>query len=166
MNKKIDQLAVNNIRALCISMVEKANSGHPGGPMGGADFMHILYSEFLNFDPSDMSWEFRDRFFMDAGHLSTLLYAQYYLFNNYSKDDIELYSFILDCIKEYSLEKLDYSYFSNEYKNAIFNLKELKSDNLLLNQKRRSTVVLQWSRAEFVQLSLVKQIQSYFYLKK
>ncbi|MEF3080478.1 transketolase family protein [Winogradskyella poriferorum] len=89
MNKKIDQLAVNNIRALCISMVEKANSGHPGGPMGGADFMHILYSEFLNFDPSDMSWEFRDRFFMDAGHLSTLLYAQYYLFNNYSKDDIK-----------------------------------------------------------------------------
>tara|TARA_Y100000588_G_scaffold203043_1_gene216843 strand:- start:9304 stop:10146 length:843 start_codon:yes stop_codon:yes gene_type:complete len=56
-------------------------------------------------------------------------------FSNYSKDDIELYSFILDCIKEYSLEKLDYSYFSNEYKNAIFNLKELKSDNLLLNQK-------------------------------
>ena len=86
MNKKIDQLAVNNIRALCISMVEKANSGHPGGPMGGADFMHILYSEFLNFDPSDMSWEFRDRFFMDAGHLSTLLYAQYYLFNNYSSN--------------------------------------------------------------------------------
>lgn len=56
-------------------------------------------------------------------------------FSNYSKDDIELYSFILDCIKDYSLEKLDYSCFSNEYKNAIFNLKELKSENSSLNQK-------------------------------
>lgn len=89
MNKKIDQSAADNIRALCISMVEKANSGHPGGPMGGADFMHILYSEFLNFDPSDMSWPFRDRFFMDAGHLSTLLYSQQFLFDNYTKEDLQ-----------------------------------------------------------------------------
>lgn len=89
MNRAIDQLAADNIRALCISMVEKANSGHPGGPMGGADFMHILYSEFLNFDPSDMTWPFRDRFFMDAGHLSTLLYAEYYLLGNYEKEDLK-----------------------------------------------------------------------------
>ena len=89
MNKQIDQLAADNIRALCIAMVEKANSGHPGGPMGGADFMHILYSEFLNYDPTDMSWPFRDRFFMDAGHLSTLLYAQQYLLGNYTKEDLE-----------------------------------------------------------------------------
>lgn len=89
MKKSIDNLSADNIRALCVSMVEKANSGHPGGPMGGADFMHILYSEFLNFDPSDMAWPFRDRFFMDAGHLSTLLYAQYYLFGNYKKSDLE-----------------------------------------------------------------------------
>ncbi|NJX16730.1 transketolase family protein [Tamlana crocina] len=88
MNKKIDQQAADNIRALAVAMVEKANSGHPGGPMGGADFMHILYSEFFNYDPSDMEWPFRDRFFMDAGHLSTLMYAQYYLLGNYSKDDI------------------------------------------------------------------------------
>lgn len=88
MNKKIDQQAADNIRALCVAMVEKANSGHPGGPMGGADFMHILYSEFFNYDPSDMTWAFRDRFFMDAGHLSTLMYAQYYLLGNYKKDDI------------------------------------------------------------------------------
>ncbi|WP_349679385.1 hypothetical protein, partial [Flavobacterium sp. UBA6046] len=66
MNKKIDQLAADNIRALAISMVEKANSGHPGGAMGGADFMHILYTEYLNFDPTEMDWPFRDRFFMDA----------------------------------------------------------------------------------------------------
>ncbi|MBI9039820.1 transketolase [Lutibacter sp.] len=86
---KINLRAVDNIRSLAISMVEQANSGHPGGPMGGADFMHILYSEFLNFDPSDMAWPFRDRFFMDAGHLSTLLYAQYYLLGNYKKEDIK-----------------------------------------------------------------------------
>ena len=85
----INLRAADNIRALAISMVEQANSGHPGGPMGGADFMHILYSEFLNFDPSDTAWPFRDRFFMDAGHLSTLLYAQYYLLGNYNKEDLK-----------------------------------------------------------------------------
>ncbi|MFE3847086.1 transketolase family protein [Flavobacterium sp. LB3P45] len=89
MNKKIDQLAADNIRALAISMVEKANSGHPGGAMGGADFMHILYSEFVNFDPTEMDWTFRDRFFMDAGHLSTLMYSQYYLLGNYKKTDLQ-----------------------------------------------------------------------------
>lgn len=89
MNKNLDQQSADNIRALAVAMVEKANSGHPGGPMGGADFMHILYSEFLNYDPSDMTWPFRDRFFMDAGHLSTLMYAQYYLLGNYAKEDLE-----------------------------------------------------------------------------
>ncbi|MCC9062564.1 transketolase family protein [Flavobacterium piscisymbiosum] len=89
MNNKIDQLSADNIRALAISMVEKANSGHPGGSMGGADFMHILYSEYLKYDPSDMNWIFRDRFFMDAGHLSALMYAQYHLLGNYEKKDLE-----------------------------------------------------------------------------
>lgn len=89
MNNTIDDLAVDNIRALAISMVESANSGHPGGAMGGADFMHILYSEYLNFDPSEMDWKFRDRFFMDAGHLSALMYAQYYLLGNYNKEDLQ-----------------------------------------------------------------------------
>ncbi|WP_452226759.1 transketolase family protein [Lacinutrix cladophorae] len=88
MNKQIDQQAADNIRALAVAMVEKAKSGHPGGPMGGGDFMHILYSEFFNYDPSDMTWPFRDRFFMDAGHLSTLMYAQYYLLGNYKKEDV------------------------------------------------------------------------------
>ena len=89
MNKTIDQLSADNIRALAISMVEKANSGHPGGSMGGADFMHILYTEYLKYDPTDMHWIFRDRFFMDAGHLSALMYAQYYLLGNYEKTDLE-----------------------------------------------------------------------------
>ena len=85
----MDQLAADNIRALAISMVEKANSGHPGGAMGGADFMHILYTEYLDFDPTQMDWPFRDRFFMDAGHLSALMYAQYYLLGNYKKEDVQ-----------------------------------------------------------------------------
>jgi len=89
MNQKMDQLAADNIRALAISMVEKANSGHPGGAMGGADFMHILYTEYLNYDPTQMDWPFRDRFFMDAGHLSALMYAQYYLLGNYKKEDVQ-----------------------------------------------------------------------------
>lgn len=89
MNNKIDQLSADNIRALAISMVEKANSGHPGGAMGGADFLHILYTEYLKYDPTDMQWIFRDRFFMDAGHLSALMYAQYHLLGNYKKTDLE-----------------------------------------------------------------------------
>ncbi|MFV8335001.1 transketolase family protein [Flavobacterium sp. RSP29] len=89
MNTKIDNLAADNSRALAISMVEKANSGHPGGAMGGADFLHILYSEYLKFDPTEMDWPFRDRFFMDAGHLSALLYSQYYLLGNYKKEDLQ-----------------------------------------------------------------------------
>ena len=88
MDKTLDLKAANNIRALAVAMVEKANSGHPGGPMGGADYMHVLYSEFFNFDPTDMTWPFRDRFFMDAGHLSSLMYAQYYLLGNYTKEDV------------------------------------------------------------------------------
>ena len=86
--KTLDLQAADNIRALAVAMVEKANSGHPGGPMGGADFMHILYSEFMRFDPDDMGWHKRDRFFMDAGHLSSLMYAQYSLLGKYSMEDV------------------------------------------------------------------------------
>ena len=60
---QISLQSANNIRILAASMVEKAKSGHPGGPMGGADFVHILFSEFMQFVPSDMNWPFRDRFF-------------------------------------------------------------------------------------------------------
>ena len=81
--------AADNIRILAASMVEKAKSGHPGGPMGGADFIHILYSEFLNYDPDDMAWPVRDRFYLDAGHMSAMLYAQQTLLGNYSLEDIK-----------------------------------------------------------------------------
>ncbi len=76
MNTSIANLAADNIRILAASMVEKAASGHPGGAMGGADYIQILYSEFLNFDPDNLSWPFRDRFFLDPGHMSAMLYAQ------------------------------------------------------------------------------------------
>ncbi len=79
----------DNIRILAAAMVEKANSGHPGGPMGGADFMHILYSEFLQFDPDNPHWRFRDRFFLDAGHMSAMLYGTLALLGNYSMEDLE-----------------------------------------------------------------------------
>ncbi len=85
----IDTKAADNIRALSAAMVEKAKSGHPGGPMGGADFIHILYSEFLQFDPSDMYWAMRDRFFLDAGHMSAMLYAVQTLLGNYSIEDVK-----------------------------------------------------------------------------
>ncbi len=81
--------AADNIRILAAAMVEKAKSGHPGGPMGGADFIHILFSEFLNYDPDDMAWPLRDRFYLDAGHMSAMLYAQQTLLGNYSMEDIK-----------------------------------------------------------------------------
>jgi len=75
MNIDINQRAADNIRILAMAMVEKAKSGHPGGSMGGADFIHILFSEFLNFNPDDPSWINRDRFFLDPGHMSPMLYS-------------------------------------------------------------------------------------------
>ena len=70
-----NKLAADNIRTLAMSMVEKSRSGHPGGAMGGADYIHILFSEFLKFDPSDPAWINRDRFFLDPGHMSPMLYS-------------------------------------------------------------------------------------------
>lgn len=87
MTKSIETKAANNIRILAAAMVEKAKSGHPGGAMGGADFINILYSEFLNYDPSDMKWSNRDRFFLDPGHMSPMLYAQLALTGNFTMED-------------------------------------------------------------------------------
>lgn len=75
MNNRITDRAADNIRILAAAMVEKAKSGHPGGAMGGADFINILYSEFLNYDPDRPDYPFRDRFFLDPGHMSPMLYS-------------------------------------------------------------------------------------------
>jgi transketolase len=81
--------AADNIRILSAAMVEKAKSGHPGGAMGGADFINILYSEYLKYDPADRNWPFRDRFFLDPGHMSPMLYSQLALTGTFSIDDLK-----------------------------------------------------------------------------
>ena len=88
MSKQQHTKAADNIRILSAAMVEKAKSGHPGGAMGGADFIEILYSEFLTFDPDDMQWPFRDRFFLDPGHMSPMLYSVLALTGAYSMEDL------------------------------------------------------------------------------
>ena len=89
MNNSVVNKAADNIRILSAAMVEKAKSGHPGGAMGGADFINILYSEYLKFDPSDMSWFLRDRFFLDPGHMSPMLYSVLTLAGKFSMDDLK-----------------------------------------------------------------------------
>lgn len=81
--------AADNIRILAAAMVEKAKSGHPGGAMGGADYINVLYSEFLNFDPDDAAWVNRDRFFLDPGHMSPMLYSVLCLTGKYSLEDLK-----------------------------------------------------------------------------
>jgi transketolase len=80
--------AADNIRILAASMVEKAKSGHPGGAMGGADFINVLFSEFLVYDPKNSRWINRDRFFLDPGHMSPMLYSVLSLCGKYSMDDL------------------------------------------------------------------------------
>ena len=82
-------LAADNIRILTAAMVEKAKSGHPGGAMGGADYINVLYSQFLNYDPNDPQWICRDRFFLDPGHMSPMLYSVLLLSGKFSMDDIK-----------------------------------------------------------------------------
>ena len=74
-DKQLMNRAADNIRILAASMVEKANSGHPGGAMGGADFINVLFSEYLIYDPDNLTWEGRDRFYLDPGHMSPMLYS-------------------------------------------------------------------------------------------
>lgn len=82
-------IAADNIRILTAAMVEKAKSGHPGGGMGGADFINVLYSKYLRYDPSDPLWVCRDRFFLDPGHMSPMLYSVLLLSGKYDITDIQ-----------------------------------------------------------------------------
>ena len=88
-DKKLMNRAADNIRILAASMVEKAKSGHPGGAMGGADFVNVLFSEFLVYDPENPMWEGRDRFFLDPGHMSPMLYAQLALAGKFTLDELK-----------------------------------------------------------------------------
>lgn len=86
---KLMNRAADNIRILAASMVEKAKSGHPGGAMGGADFVNVLFSEFLVYDPKNPLWESRDRFFLDPGHMSPMLYAVLAMAGRYTIDELK-----------------------------------------------------------------------------
>ena len=81
--------AADNIRILAVSMVEKAKSGHPGGAMGGADFINVLFSEFLEYDPQNPYWESRDRFFLDPGRMSPMLYSVLACAGKYTLEDLK-----------------------------------------------------------------------------
>lgn len=88
-DNKLMNRAADNIRILAASMVEKANSGHPGGAMGGADFVNVLFSEFLVYDPENPRWEGRDRFFLDPGHMSPMLYSTLALTGKFTLDELK-----------------------------------------------------------------------------
>lgn len=81
--------AADNIRILAASMVEKAKSGHPGGAMGGADFVNVLFSEFLVYDPKNPTWEGRDRYFQDPGHMSPMFYSVLALTGKFTIDELK-----------------------------------------------------------------------------
>jgi len=88
-DNKLMNRAADNIRILAASMVEKANSGHPGGAMGGADFANVLFSEFLVYDPENPTWEGRDRFFLDPGHMSPMLYSVLALSGKFTIEELK-----------------------------------------------------------------------------
>lgn len=89
--KALSHLAADNLRILALSMVEKAKSGHPGGAMGGADFTQILFSEYMVYDPERPDWIARDRFFMDPGHMSPMLYGVLAMAGKYTMDDLKAF---------------------------------------------------------------------------
>ncbi|MDO5482915.1 MAG: transketolase [Bacteroidaceae bacterium] len=80
--------AADNIRILAAASVEKAKSGHPGGAMGGADFINVLYSEYLKYDPKNPEWVGRDRFYLDPGHMAPMLYSQLCLTGKFSLEEL------------------------------------------------------------------------------
>ena len=86
----IDQLSVNTIRFLSVDMVQKANSGHPGLPLGAAPMAYVLWQKFLRFDPKEFAWPNHDRFILSAGHGSALLYSLLHLYGyDLSLDDLK-----------------------------------------------------------------------------
>lgn len=87
--KTISERSADNMRILALSMVEKAKSGHPGGAMGGMDFITVLYSEFLQYDPTDFAWQNRDRMFLDPGHMSPMLYSTLCMVGSISIEDLK-----------------------------------------------------------------------------
>lgn len=90
-DSKLMTRAADNIRILAASMVEQAKSGHPGGAMGGADFVNVLFSKYLVADPDNPAWFARDRFFLDPGHMSPMLYSVLHLAGRYTTEDLKAF---------------------------------------------------------------------------
>jgi transketolase len=89
-NKNLEELAINTVRILAVDAVQKANSGHPGMPMGAAPMAHVLFSKFMNFNPKNAKWPNRDRFVLSAGHGCMLQYALLHLTGyDLSMDDLK-----------------------------------------------------------------------------
>ena len=89
-NQSINKLCADTIRTLCMDAVQKANSGHPGMPMGMADVAYILWTKYLKHNPSNPDWVDRDRFILSAGHGSMLIYSLLHLTGyDLSLDDIK-----------------------------------------------------------------------------
>ncbi len=88
---KVMNRAADNIRVLAASMVEKAKSGHPGGAMGGADFINVLFSEYLVYDPKNPEWEVRDRYYQDPGHMSPMLYSALALTGKFTMEELSMF---------------------------------------------------------------------------
>src|SRR5262249_54110853 len=78
-DQRLETLAINTIRMLSVDAVQKANSGHPGLPMGAAAMAYVLWTEYLKYNPKDTHWPDRDRFVLSAGHGSMLLYSLLHL---------------------------------------------------------------------------------------
>lgn len=89
MEAKQYKTAADNLRVLIMAMVEKARSGHPGGAMGAADFMTVLYGRHIVYDPANPMWIARDRFFLDPGHMSTMLYGILAMTGRYTMAELE-----------------------------------------------------------------------------
>ena len=89
MDVNLMKKAADNIRVLAATMVEKAKSGHPGGSMGGADFVNVLYSKYMVYDPENPMWIARDRFFLDPGHMSPMLYSVLALTGKYTIEELQ-----------------------------------------------------------------------------
>ena len=90
MNNTIDQISVDNIRQICLEMIDKAKSGHPGMALGSAPLLHTLYTKVLNVSPKNPNWVNRDRFILSSGHASSLLYTILHLSKfNLSMQDLK-----------------------------------------------------------------------------
>jgi transketolase len=104
-SQQLDTLSINTIRTLAIDAVQKANSGHPGAPMGFAPVAYCLWQQFLRIDPATPTWPNRDRFVLSNGHASMLLYAMLYLCEvrgvNPEYESISEFAVTLDDIKRF-----------------------------------------------------------------